>query len=501
VARGFSLPLRLAILVAGTTLPLILFASNIVYRNYVSDRRDAEQRVLEVARGIRIAVDGELRSQISALRALALSYPLEKGDIVAFRNQAESFLNQFPDGSNLVLIDPTGQQILNMRVAWGEPLPRRENPANDLVFETGRPAVSDLVVGAVTRRLLVTINVPVFHGGKVAYDVAFTPPPRTFRNLALEQRPDTDWVISILDGNGAHIAREPDFDKFFGEKASNSLLPNISGHREGILDSVSLEGEPLITAFTTSQLSAWKIAVGMPRVNITTPLWQSLALTIVVGLLCVLIGLFFAIRMARSIAEAEGLQRVMLDELNHRIGNTLSIVQSIAAQTFGPAVDLAFARKHFDERIVALARAHSLLSDEKWKSADIKDIVTNVFEPYSLQNSGRLHVDGPSFRLSPRHALMVSMALHELATNAAKHGALSNDGGEIFIDWKIAETYPGRRLSLHWKEQGGPPIRNTGRKGFGSTLIEKFFVTQFGGKTSLILEDPGAVASFEFPHE
>ena len=370
---GLTLKTRLAILVAGTALPLVLFASITAYREYINDRQEAEQYALGVARSVRISLDGELRSEISALRTLSLSQPLETGDLVAFREQAERFLSQFPEGPNLSVADASGQQLLNMRAPPGQALPPRADQATtELVIKSGQPHVSNLFVGAVSQRPIATVNVPVFQNGRVVKDIAFTASIETFRKIASEQRPNDQWVITILDGTGTIIARDPSAEAFFGKKVSPTLLPKILAEREAITETVSLEGIRLLTAFTRSEVSDWRVAVGLPVTFITTPLWTSLALTLFVGLCCVLIGLLFAVRLATNIARAEALHNVMLNELNHRVGNTLAIVQSIAAQTFSLTTDPKEARKAFDSRLVALAEAHRVLGEEKWKSATLR---------------------------------------------------------------------------------------------------------------------------------
>jgi hypothetical protein len=111
------------------------------------------------------------------------------------------------------------------------------------------------------------------------------------------------------------------------------------------------------------------------------------------------------------------------------------------------------ARRKFEARLSSLGRAHNILSEEKWESAELHEIVHSVLEPYATREAGRLSVSGPPVRLAPSPALMLSMVLHELATNAAKYGALANGSGRIVIEW---ELLPGQRLRLTWKEAGGP---------------------------------------------
>ncbi|MDU6731382.1 MAG: phosphate ABC transporter permease subunit PstC, partial [Bradyrhizobium sp.] len=147
----------------------------------------------------------------------------------------------------------------------------------------------------------------------------------------------------------------------------------------------------------------------------------------VIGGIMLAIGLAFAVRMATTIARAEMLHDLLIEELNHRVKNTLAILQAIAVQTFRSAS--RFEREKFEGRLGALAEAHNLLSKEKWQGSELEDVIGRVLKPYRLNTPERIRITGPKVALSPRLAVVLSMIVHEIATNAAKYGALSNDTG------------------------------------------------------------------------
>jgi two-component sensor histidine kinase len=228
----------------------------------------------------------------------------------------------------------------------------------------------------------------------------------------------------------------PNPQQTIGLKASPTLLPALQSQKEGKLPTYSLEDVELLTAFTRSPLSGWTVAAGIPVATLTAPLWRELAFTAAVGFIMLGIGLAFAIGMAARIARGEMLHGLLINELNHRVKNTLATVQSTASQTFRSSVKTGDARRKFEARLSSLGRAHNILSEEKWESAELREIVDSVLEPYASTEPERLRVSGPPVRLAPSPALMLSMALHELATNAAKHGALANGSGRIAIEWE-----------------------------------------------------------------
>jgi two-component sensor histidine kinase len=493
------LRLRLPLLIAGTMLPLILFAAGVVYLNHMRAREAAFGRVLETVKGIQLVLDTELQGITLALEVLANSRALQNDDFEGFRNNVAAFLRRYPSPSGISLADRDGGQIFNSNIPYGQPVPPRAYTRSiEEVFRTGQPAYSDLFIGSVSRQRIVVVSVPVMRAGNVGYELAFNPPLEMFQHIIQRQRPSDDWTMSIFDRTGTNIARIPNPDQTIGLKASPTLLPAILSQKEGKLPTLSLEGVELLTAFTRSPLTGWTVAAGIPVTSLTAPLWQELTITASVGLVLLAIGLVFAIGMAARIARGEMLHDLLINELNHRVKNTLATVQSIASQTFRSSANTGEARTKFDARLASLGRAHNILSDEKWESAEIREIVDSVLEPYMSKDGGRLRIAGPDgVRLPPNVALMLSMVLHELATNAAKYGALANGSGSIAIEW---QTLEGKRLRLTWRERGGPPAQPAERKGFGSTLIEEAFAAQAGGSATLEYGPNGVVCVLECPH-
>jgi Signal transduction histidine kinase len=198
--------------------------------------------------------------------------------------------------------------------------------------------------------------------------------------------------------------------------------------------------------------------------------------------------------------KAEEHHRLLINELNHRVKNTLATVQSIATQTLRNAGTVAEARVALEERLFALSRAHDVLTRENWESADLREIVDEALAPYRHAREKRLHAEGPVVRLSPRMALAIAMALQELATNAVKYGALSNDTGEVSVRWSVTGE-DGPHLHLVWTETGGPPVTAPSRRGFGTRLIERSLAHDLNGRAKIGFTPAGVVCTVDAPLE
>ncbi|UGB37146.1 sensor histidine kinase [Frateuria soli] len=199
----------------------------------------------------------------------------------------------------------------------------------------------------------------------------------------------------------------------------------------------------------------------------------------------------------RKLAEQQ--QRTMINELNHRVKNTLAIVQSLAAQSFSDAGSVEHAAEVFNARLISLSKAHDVLTREHWHSALLRDLVEQMAQSHNFQGSERFDVDGPRVRLPPQTALSFAMALHELATNAIKYGALGDRGGGVRIHWRIGEANGKRILRLDWIEHGGPPVQAPVRKGFGTRLIEHSLNPARNGAVSIDYRETGLACHIAVP--
>lgn len=257
-------------------------------------------------------------------------------------------------------------------------------------------------------------------------------------------------------------------------------------------------GPALFSSFLSTVVAAITIGSLENPVWLSRPQWAGSALFLVVtlGLAWMSAELRSAFSRYRSLAarhastneelkQAEAQQNLLNEELSHRLKNVLAVVQSVVGQTLRQADDLPSANAALSARLVALGDATTVLTANSWASADMMTMILKVLGPHG-EIGKRIRPDGPPVTLNPRGALAFAMALHELATNAAKYGALSNETGFIDLAWSIQRTDGNEpRLHLRWREVGGPPVVKPTRRGFGSTMIERSLKAYFRGEAKL----------------
>jgi PAS domain S-box-containing protein len=189
---------------------------------------------------------------------------------------------------------------------------------------------------------------------------------------------------------------------------------------------------------------------------------------------------------------------LLVNELNHRVKNTLAIVQSMVLQTLRDVAGAEPATERIESRLHALAQAHDLLTRQNWEDACVEEIVRTAIAP-AVDAAGRFEVSGPHARLDPRRAVALSMALHELLTNAVKYGALSVPGGHVRIHWACEDAADPPTFAFTWQELDGPPVVAPQRRGFGSRLVERGLRHDLGGDVQLEFAPAGVTCRIHAP--
>ena len=238
--------------------------------------------------------------------------------------------------------------------------------------------------------------------------------------------------------------------------------------------------------------------IDVPAFNRGSPIWISMRSEVMRDAKSHAVGLRGTVQDVTERKEAENRQRLLIDELNHRVKNTLAIVQSMVSQTLRENPDPKLFKSTFTARLLALSAAHTLLTGRTWQAAELSEIVAAALAPYrqGKADRARIHVEGPPVSVAPMAAIPLVLALHELATNAVKYGALSRPEGKLSVQWSVQrpdEALP--QISLVWKERDGPPVKPPLRVGFGTRLI-KSSAEQMGADIQIDYQPDGVHCHF-----
>lgn len=304
------------VLFAGALLaPILLFTFLLAHHLTGYEQQAHETQLLSIARSLTADVDREISGVISTLKALSNSPSLQNGNLEAFYQQAK--LTLAPAKRNAVLMDTSGRQLVNTRVAWGDALPytQRDNMQFARMIAHSRQLhVSDLFVGTVSREHLISVSVPVFRGDDVAYVLVLSVPAGEFLSILRQSQLPRDWFAAISDRKGLLIARTAAHEELVGKRISGQSL-DTTGQKEGILRSVDLQGRHSLQAFHWSQLSGWRFATWAPIAVIEAPS-RDLRLSLL-GLgagslaLATLLALYFGTRLSAPIAAAAAAGRLL----------------------------------------------------------------------------------------------------------------------------------------------------------------------------------------------
>ena len=486
-------------------LPMTVLTAVVMYAFTAQAIEEAEERVLVTARSLAADVDREFDQALMRLQILG-SRLKDDGDLVWLDHTARGVLGQV--GYDVVVHDATGRQVFNSAAMAGEPLPMT---ANSMLLaktrEDGTPTISNLVLGSFTKRPMIAVSKRLPQDAAFA-TIALTVYPDRL-TAVLEQSgllPSTRWAV--IDRANVFVARSHDAPAYLGKRLPEELVKASTG-AEGVGWTSSVERRPILRGYARSLKSGFLIATAVDADDILAPLWKlwtQLALG-ATGLMVLAVGGAYGIgrhlagrlkrlsedaakvgqvetfaqnsfgiiefdnihaalsRATRQLVKSETERGTLMQETMHRLRNQLAVVSTIATNTIRRSADLAQAAAALEGRLMALKRGHDVLSGLTG-GASLKDLIDASLVPFSADQH---ELVGPPITLGPIAAQRVSLLMHELATNAVKHGALSTPSGRVAITWTLGEE--GGELDLVWREKGGPTVKTPTRKGFGSDLM------------------------------
>ncbi|MGN6572833.1 MAG: sensor histidine kinase [Pseudolabrys sp.] len=530
--RAWSIPAYLVALALASTVPIAIVAGIFAYHFVSEASQQTRADFTERLRLLRNAVELRVENIVNDVEVLALSPALQSGDLAQFYRHAVA-MRDLRDAFGVVLSDRQGQQIVNTRLPFGTALPHRSAlEAQDRVFASGKPQISDLIYTTTERQPIISIEVPVRIGGEIRYVLALGLSPN-YLSALMDAYVPADYVGSISDRKGILIARRPlqTGRDLVGKPTIPEVLAHIGEDSAFWIEATSRTGVPTYTSLLRSEQAGWTINLALPRDVIDGPIQRTVFVFAVIAALVLLVSLLFAhlisrrflasltgleqhvmqvgstrmidptpgpvaevnrmetvlARVGNDIAAAETdlrhammRQQILLDEVNHRVKNTLATVQSIARLSMPSAGSVKEYVDAFEHRLIALSAAYNLLTENDWRGADLKALIERTLAPFA--GGHRIAMDGPAIDMSPKLTLALAAAIQELSTNAAKYGSLSVPDGTLSVRWSRGAD---GRIALDWIERGGPPVAKPSRRGFGSRLIQDILAADSGWRVTL----------------
>ena len=547
-APGFGLrklSVRLLLLVLLAAVPV--FAVQIYHEVQQREQRRAEvgQQVEQIAELVAAQLDRVIEGAETLMATLGETPAIRAHSTDSCREGLIRLIARFPHLNVIRVADADGQ-VFCTSGSEDEPVNFADRPYFQRALETERAAVSELFRREPDGRQVIAIAQPTLDDDKRVQNVLvlLLDPGQISALLAQVPLPE-GAVIGILDRSGQLVARVPYVGERIGEPVlDDKFVAALFGPREG---NVAREGEDGVRRFygfaRSGEASNLVAFVGLAEAPIFAEadrlFRRQFVLSAAAFLVAAMIAYAFgdyAVRrpimklrtaidrmgtgdlsaradvdsgieelsalaasfdeMARKRRQAEEQQKVIMRELSHRMKNGLAAVRSIAAQTLRYSTDLKEFHRAFEGRLAALSRTSTLLTDG-WSATDLRSLVEAVVEPWRTHANVRL--SGPPAQLPSNAALTLSMTLHELATNAAKYGALSTPEGRVEITWRLEAEPEGERLVMDWSESGGPPVAVPERRGFGRTLIEQSVQYELDGRADLEFAPAGVRCRIEIP--
>lgn len=529
-----TIRLRLILLVLIVALPTIGATLLVIERFADAQTKAQEQTLISATRALAAAIDAELKKYVTLGHALGTSNYLQTGDFVQFAIQAKNATSQL-SGSWVVVANNDGQQLVNTLRPYGVSLP--SVVPLDLHYralQTRMYQVGDILIGPVAKRPAVGIFVPIFKNDEPQFNIVIGLDPHVFTRILDDQQLPSGWVVGLGDRKGRFVARSIDNDRFLTEQISEGWRAASLQGSEGYFNNISKEGIPLHSAYKNLPDSAWTVSVGVSRAVLNQSLQDSLWFVGLSSLVLVSLSLGLAWMVARSIVqplrslesaslsllqnepvnliltglheidhavgvfetaakkirEREDRHTLLINELNHRVKNLFAImggIVSLSAKTAPTPQELA---KAIRGRLDALARAHELILPNVLRSKSILRQTTSIdvliraiLMPYiEMDRSGeeRVFTSGSPITIGEKAATSLALAIHELATNAAKYGALSDNLGRLDVSWII----DGEKLCITWLERSDrlKLIQKPSQEGFGSILADRSVKAQLGGE-------------------
>jgi len=549
-----SLTAHLAGFALALVVPLLIFAAFGVFRFTKAEMSAGADGLRQLAVDVSKDVDAEISNRMTLLQALAASDFLRQNNLAAFHEKATSASQA--EHTNVVLLDTSLRAQVDTRVPYQSQPPQAFDRATaQLVLDTLAPQISGLVPSPDPNgQKTLNLGVPIIQNGVPRYILLMTFTTQRLRNAILPSPLQDSSSVTISDRNDRIIASEP-------EGSAKSYLPLAEPADESgsgaLVIRKGANGERWFEHTHVSPLTGWRTTAGKPGKVMEAALWQSLqwvaATALLAGLLATVLATVLGRRMASSmskvtlaarklasggvvepqhlpLSEADQVMktlclastlirertaalqvseersreqvehiRLLMSELAHRNKNQLAVVQSMARQVGKNCTSIDEFLDRFSSRLGSMVQSLDLVFGRNRGEAPLMHLIREQLAPFTDVNGSRLVLNGPDVALTAEAAQMIGLAVHELATNATKYGALQGPEGTISVTWSVHETDDSKGLRLVWREHGGPAVKAPHQWGFGQVVIERLAAQTLNSRVSYEFLPGGVVWTLEAP--
>ncbi|MET0170179.1 MAG: HWE histidine kinase domain-containing protein [Aliihoeflea sp.] len=534
--RPIPVATLLAALVAVALIPTLLFTAVLLERNNRSQQDILTTLAEATAGSISETVDREIVGMVTTLRVLSTARSLLLDNQREFYDRAAVALNE--TNSHLILLDEDLNQLFNTRVPFGTELGKTSDPGPvRLALESGNTVVSNSFYGQTAQKWVFNVIVP-WTDGNVRRVLVLTQNAEDLTSVIAGQNLRGGWNASVVDGNGIVVATT-----FMSSEIGQPffLWPNGRPDEPPSRTTISVQGEDYETIAVNSKLSGWQVVVWSPSRIVAAPQTRAFQTFALGGILLAALSALAAWLLGRQVSrpvreleadarrlgsgdpvtekpygvaeiatvssalaeasrdrqQAESEIRFLMREVAHRSKNQLTVVSSIAKQTARHAPDFASFQDSFQKRIQGLARSTDLLIAGGAAGVELRELLVAQIEVFQPDDKARLLLEGPRVRLSHQAAQTIGLAVHELATNAAKYGAFASANGHLAVSWALE----GDKLAIDWCETvPGFTAQEEGR-GFGSEVIERMLGGTLDAEIERTIGSKGLSCRFIMPVE
>lgn len=511
-APARPIALYLFVLAVVSLVPAFVFSAYLLARNNEAQARILSSLTVATTQAIANAVDRQLEGLSVTLRVLESSRALSETTLEAFHERATRALAG--TGAYILVLDESLQQLLNTRLPYGAPLGRTSNPESSLrALETGRQVVSGVFFGKTAQTWVFNVIRPLSEQVPAGARLLILTQNAENLTTALAARElPPGWHVALIDAGASVITSSPGSGIEPG--TTLPLAFDADPTRQGSWQTVDFKGTPSTAVFWNVADAGWRVAAWAPKAAVEQPLAEALWSLVVGGILLagavVLVVYWVSLQIGRSVhgleddarslgagaavaarpypvAEiatvssaladassrrkaAETEVRLLMRELAHRSKNQLAVITAMAKQSARHAASVPDFVASLERRIQSLARSTDLLLAQGPSGIDLRDVLVRQIDPLCPIESGRVTLTGADIRINTQSAQILGMGAHELAANAARHGAFADETGTLEVNWGY--TPANDALELVWRERVRRARPSDERRGFGTTVLE-----------------------------